>query len=55
MFICCKEHMEEALDRFVDEYEEAPDVYLLAETSFTAWTAPESCDFCERHPIYLLV
>ncbi|MBP1932302.1 CxxH/CxxC protein (TIGR04129 family) [Ammoniphilus resinae] len=55
MFVCCREHIEIAIDEFVDEYEDAPDLYKLAETSFTAWTVPARCDFCEEEPIFLVV
>lgn len=55
MIVCCKEHMELALDEFVDEYEDAPDVYKLAETSFTAWTPPAHCEYCTQTPTFLVV
>ena len=55
MFVCCKEHMEDAIERFVDEYEDAPDLYRLSETSFKAWTVPARCDFCDREPFFLVV
>ena len=55
MIVCCKKHMEFAIDDFVDEYEEAPDVYKLSEVTFTAWTAPASCEYCEGEPNYLVV
>lgn len=55
MIVSCKEHMEMAIDDFVDEYEDAPDIYKLAETSFSAWTVPARCEYCEREPIYLIV
>lgn len=55
MYVCCIEHLELALDTFVDEYEQPPDVYRLDEVSFTAWTNPARCDFCEEPPFYLVV
>jgi len=55
MFVCCREHIEIAIDEFVDEYEDAPDLYKLAETSFTAWTVPARCDFCDEAPVFLVV
>ncbi len=44
MYVVCKEHLELAIDRFVDEYEEAPDIIDLQQTAFTAWTPPERCE-----------
>jgi len=55
MIVCCNEHMELAIDEFVDEYEDAPDIYKLSEMSFTDWTAPASCEYCDRVPVYLVV
>ncbi|WP_409343643.1 CxxH/CxxC protein [Paenibacillus sp. MBLB4367] len=46
MFVVCKDHLELAIDRFVDEYEDAPDLIDLQETRFAEW-APPSC--CEEH------
>ncbi|MCI3924753.1 CxxH/CxxC protein [Paenibacillus sp. TRM 82003] len=55
MYVVCKEHLELALDRFVDEFEDAPDVMDLAETSFSAWAPPATCEECERAAKYLVV
>ncbi|MCF6094645.1 CxxH/CxxC protein [Microaerobacter geothermalis] len=55
MVVCCSEHLELAIDYFVDEYEEAPDLYRLDEVSFTAWTVPATCEFCDRIPKFLVV
>jgi CxxH/CxxC protein (TIGR04129 family) len=55
MYVVCTEHLERAIDDFVDEFEEAPDVYRLSEVSFTAWTPPEHCDFCQRESAFLVV
>jgi CxxH/CxxC protein (TIGR04129 family) len=55
LFVVCKEHIERAIDHFVDEYEDAPDVIRLADTSFSSWTAPECCHFCGDKPEYLIV
>ena len=56
MYVVCKDHVEMALDDFVDEYErQAPDVHLLAEISFTAWEAPAKCEYCDQTPKYLVV
>lgn len=56
MYVVCKEHVEDALDDFLVEYEEqAPDVHALTDVSFTAWQAPAKCEYCEREPKYLIV
>jgi len=55
MYCVCKEHVELAIDKFVDEYEDAPDIVDLNTTAFTEWTAPESCDLCGRKAEYLVV
>jgi len=55
MYCVCKEHIEKALDRFVDEYEDAPDVVDLKETQFADWDPPRKCDFCEEPATFLVV
>lgn len=55
MFVCCEDHLEIAIDDFVDEYEDAPDVYRLDEVSFTAWSIPDHCDYCTRYPKFLVI
>jgi CxxH/CxxC protein (TIGR04129 family) len=55
MLVVCKEHLELALDIFVDEYEEAPDVYDLNAVKFTAWEPPAHCERCANAPQYLVI
>ncbi|OMF25798.1 CxxH/CxxC protein [Paenibacillus sp. FSL H8-0548] len=55
MYCVCKEHIEKALDRFVDEYEDAPDVVDLKETQFADWDPPRKCDFCDEPATFLVV
>lgn len=55
MFVVCEEHLDEAVDDFLEEFEESPDLYSLEETTFTQWVVPETCHFCDRPPRYLVV
>jgi CxxH/CxxC protein (TIGR04129 family) len=55
VYIVCAEHLEEALDNFVETYDAPPDVHLLEEVSFTAWTAPAVCEYCKNTPKYLVI
>ncbi|MBW7475666.1 CxxH/CxxC protein [Paenibacillus oenotherae] len=55
MYCVCKEHIELAIDKFVDEYEDAPDIVDLIETKFTEWEAPATCEMCENIALYLVV
>lgn len=55
MYVCCKEHLELAIDHFVDDFEDAPDVYKLDEVHFTEWAAPEKCEFCQCMPTFLVL
>ena len=55
MYCVCKEHVELALDKFVDEYEDAPDLVDLSATSFADWDPPRKCDLCERAAEVLVV
>ncbi len=55
MYVVCDDHLDKAIDEFVEVYESPPDFYRLGEVSFTQWTAPQHCDFCARLPLYLIV
>lgn len=55
MFIVCSEHLEQAIDEFVEAYEASPDIHLLSDIAFKEWTAPHSCEFCSQPPKYLVV
>lgn len=55
MYCVCKPDIEKALERFVDEYEDAPDVVDLKETQFADWDPPRKCDFCEDAAAFLVV
>ncbi|SDD85693.1 CxxH/CxxC protein, BA_5709 family [Paenibacillus sp. UNCCL117] len=55
MHVVCKEHLELAIDMFVDEYEDAPDIVDLEQVTFTEWTPPDHCERCKEAGRYLVV
>lgn len=55
MYVVCEEHLDQAIDEFVDDYEMPPDIHLLSEITFTEWTAPQYCHYCSHAPKYLVV
>lgn len=55
MYVVCKDHVEDALEAFVDEYEDAPDVVDLKETEFSDWDPPAKCVYCDQHGEFLVV
>ncbi|WP_274365022.1 CxxH/CxxC protein [Paenibacillus thermotolerans] len=57
MYCVCEEHLEIAIDRFIDEHEDAPDVVDLNEASFAAWEPPALCTEpeCGRKARFLVV
>ncbi|MEW9123498.1 MAG: CxxH/CxxC protein [Thermotaleaceae bacterium] len=55
MYVVCTEHLPEAIDEFVEVYEQPPDLYELDKVTFTEWTSPHTCDFCSHPPKYLVV
>ncbi|MBY9082110.1 hypothetical protein D3C81_133170 [compost metagenome] len=55
MYVVCKEHLELAIDMFVDEYEDAPDIVDLKDTEFSDWDPPAKCAECEKNAEYLVV
>lgn len=55
MFVVCREHLDDAIEEFVDVYEQPPDLYELDSVSFTDWAQPNYCSFCSKPPKYLVV
>lgn len=55
MYVVCKEHLELAIDMFVDEFEDAPDIVDLKETKFADWDPPAKCSECEQAALFLVV
>ncbi len=55
MYVTCAEHLERAIDEFVEVYESPPDIYFLDKIAFTDWVRPQTCDFCDHRPKYLVV
>jgi len=55
MYVVCNEHLEIAIEEFVDGYEQSPDIFELDKVTFTDWTSPHNCDYCDKTPKYLVV
>lgn len=55
MYVVCTEHLPNAIDEFIEVYEQPPDLYELDKVTFTEWTSPHTCDFCGHLPKYLVV
>ena len=55
MYVVCNKHLEDAIEEFVETYEQPPDLYELEAVSFTDWMAPSTCNFCDHRPKYLVV
>jgi CxxH/CxxC protein (TIGR04129 family) len=55
MYVVCKDHLEIAIDEFVDEYEEAPDIVDLEKVQFPRWEPPEHCEHCKEDARFLVV
>jgi len=51
----CAEHLELAIDEFVDEYEDAPDLIDLREVTFPKWQPPAHCERCATGEARFLV
>ncbi|WP_442602479.1 CxxH/CxxC protein [Paenibacillus sp. KN14-4R] len=55
MHIVCKDHLEIAIDMFVDEYEDAPDIIDLQKVQFKDWQPPAHCERCAEGEARFLV
>lgn len=47
---CCQDHIELALDMYIDEYELPPEMRLLTENEMLSTT----CEFCQNKAIYVV-
>jgi|GEM_PF-138798 len=54
MFCVCREHVELAIDKFVDRYEDAPDLIDAKAAAQAGGQLPDRCEWCER-PAEILV
>ncbi|MGE5552223.1 MAG: CxxH/CxxC protein [Bacteroidota bacterium] len=55
MYAVCADHLETAIDDFLEAYGAPPDVHLFRATPFTGWTPPPRCHYCREEPIYLVI
>ncbi|GFN37149.1 CxxH/CxxC protein [Tepidimicrobium xylanilyticum] len=55
MYVVCNEHLENAIDDFIEIYEQPPDIYELEKVTFTDWASPRNCNYCGNLPKYLVV
>jgi CxxH/CxxC protein (TIGR04129 family) len=50
MIKCCEEHIELAIDTYVDEYETAPEINKIEGNSGLSTT----CEYCQNRAIYIV-
>lgn len=50
----CEEHLEPAIDDYVDEEEAAPDILRIEDYTGDKEKVPNHCAFCEKPIIYVL-
>lgn len=55
MYVVCNLHLEEAIEEFIETYEQPPDIYDMDQVSFTDWDKPSTCTYCNSNPKYLVV
>lgn len=55
MYVVCREHVDMAIDEFIEEYLQVPDLYLLKELYFSRWKPGNKCEFCNSSPEYLVI
>lgn len=54
MLVACEEHIDHAIEQFLEELEQPPALHRLDSATFTQWAVPKQCHFCSRKPVYLL-
>ncbi len=49
MFVCCEEHVELAIDMYVDKADKAPEI-----TYISVDNREKQCDFCSNQAVYMV-
>jgi CxxH/CxxC protein (TIGR04129 family) len=49
MFVCCEEHIDLAIDMYVDKMEQAPNISFVSVDK-----SEKSCDFCTNKAAYIV-
>jgi CxxH/CxxC protein (TIGR04129 family) len=49
MFVCCEEHIDIAIDMYVDKMEQAPNISFISVDK-----SDKSCDFCANKAVYIV-
>lgn len=55
MFVVCIEHIEDAIDEFLVEYEESPDIHQIEDIKQIYFKVPDKCQFCNEKPEFLVI
>jgi CxxH/CxxC protein (TIGR04129 family) len=55
MYVVCNDHLETAIEDFVETYEQSPDIYELDKVSFKDWASPNNCEYCNKAPRFLVL
>jgi len=49
MFVCCEEHIDIAIDMYVDKMEQAPNISFISVDKHD-----KLCDFCANKAVYIV-
>jgi CxxH/CxxC protein (TIGR04129 family) len=55
VFTVCMEHVEQAIDTYVNDYGQPPDLYRLDTVRFADWQPSGVCSFCNSKAVLLIV
>jgi CxxH/CxxC protein (TIGR04129 family) len=55
VFTVCIEHVEQAIDTYVNDYGQPPDLYRLDTVRFADWQPSETCVICKGKAVLLIV
>jgi CxxH/CxxC protein (TIGR04129 family) len=55
MICSCEKHLDEAIDDFVDQYQEPPEIIFCNDTADTRNIPLTVCNYCNEKAIYALV
>jgi len=54
MIAACHEHLERAIDEFIDKYQSSPDMFRRDQLSQEETDVPDKCGYCAEPAVYLV-
>lgn len=54
MFYACHEHLDLAIDEYIEKYQEPPELFLVTQIKNSVGEGENICSFCIREAVYVV-